>query len=90
MTLVHGEREGIAALWTWFDEEIERQDALSTGTGCYGIAHYPEDWQVRGYTYLAAVEIADASRLGAGWFRGAFRFWRLPALFTEAAMKPSG
>jgi AraC family transcriptional regulator len=67
MTLVREGREGVAALWAWFAEEVGRCGDLTFRAGCYGIVHYPEEWESRGYTYMAAIEVTDASRLGIGW-----------------------
>ena len=53
MTLVQDDPGVISLLWDTLAQELEGMDA----TGCrYGIAHYPEGWQERGYLYLAAVE----------------------------------
>jgi AraC family transcriptional regulator len=67
MTLVPEGREDIPALWEWFLEELRRLDDPIALAGCYGIVHYPEHWESRGYTYMAAVEVADLSRLDVGW-----------------------
>ena len=67
MTLVREDRGVVPALWEWFVREAGRDEAIDASGSSLGIACYPEQWEARGYTYMAAVAVDDAACLGPGW-----------------------
>ena len=67
MTLVREDRGVVPVLWEWFGREAGHDAAIDASGSCYGIACYPEKWEARGYTYMAAVAVDDTACLEPGW-----------------------
>jgi AraC family transcriptional regulator len=59
MTLVKGDQTAISELWELFAQELERLGDAPQADNYYGIAYYPRDWEHRGFTYMAAMEIQE-------------------------------
>jgi AraC family transcriptional regulator len=57
MTLVRDDQTVIPELWDLFARELENSETVAKPENYYGIAYYPEDWENRGFLYMAAVEI---------------------------------
>ena len=57
MTLVRDDRTVISELWELFAQELESSENTVEPENYYGVAYYPEDWEDRGFLYMAAVEI---------------------------------
>ena len=57
MTLVRDDQTVIPELWELFARELGSCEIAAKPESFYGIAYYPEDWENRGFLYMAAVEI---------------------------------
>jgi len=57
MTLVRDDQTVISELWELLAQELESNQTATKPENYYGIAYYPEDWENRGFLYMAAVEI---------------------------------
>lgn len=57
MTPVRHARPAISELWELFGRELENAGGLVKPINYYGITCYPEDWDNRGFLYMAAVEV---------------------------------
>ncbi len=67
-TLVRDDQSAVSELWDWFAQELKRCETVAQAGDYYGIAFYPDDWEKRGYLYMAAIEMAaievvDVTRL---------------------------
>jgi AraC family transcriptional regulator len=56
MTLVNDDRTVVSQLWEMFARELEGVESAVKPQNYYGIVCYPEDWERRGFLYMAAVE----------------------------------
>jgi AraC family transcriptional regulator len=56
-TLVRDDQSAVSELWDWFAQELKRCEAMVQPGDYYGFAFYPDDWEKRGYLYMAAVEV---------------------------------
>jgi AraC family transcriptional regulator len=56
--LVRDDKRAVSEAWDWFAQELDRGQAIAPAGNYYGIAFYPDDWEQRGYLYMAAVEVA--------------------------------
>ncbi len=63
MTLVGSDRSAIPELWDLLARELERTGSVRAGS-YYGIASYPENWQQRGFFYMAGIESGSPDVVG--------------------------
>lgn len=66
MTPVRGDEGTILQAWAMLEQELPACGGEAAAWHYYGVAHYPREWQQRGYLYLAAVDAPslDISRSG--------------------------
>lgn len=57
MTLVKDDREVIPQLWDMLAQELKGIENKVNPKRYYGIATYPEDWEERGFFYMAGIQI---------------------------------
>ena len=57
MTVVNEKRQGIAQLWQMLEQELPAIKSRTQPAKYYGVATYPENWELRGFLYMAAVEV---------------------------------
>lgn len=57
ITLIKEDEDNIPELWEILANELEGMNHSGKLANYYGIAIYPEDWEVTGHFYLAAVEV---------------------------------
>jgi AraC family transcriptional regulator len=57
MTLVTEDRRVIPELWDMLVQEVEGVENTVTPQKYYGIVWYPNNWEQRGFFYMAAIEI---------------------------------
>jgi AraC family transcriptional regulator len=65
MTLVQDSQEVIPQLWKILAQELERVENAQETRNYYGITWYPEDWEKRGFFYMAAVGIEPSDTPGS-------------------------
>jgi AraC family transcriptional regulator len=61
MTLVKPGQDLIPELWEWLAQELQGRDLPRK---CYGLRHYPKDWEQRGFWYMAGVEMPASGEVG--------------------------
>ncbi len=69
MALVKEDRTVISELWDWLRVELEKNVKASESRNGYGISWYPDDWERRGFLYMAGVEWNGQARAPAAWAR---------------------
>lgn len=57
-TLVRDDPGAVSQAWDWLARELQQGQPKAPAGDYYGIAFYPDDWEERGYLYMAAVEVA--------------------------------
>ena len=65
MTLVRDNHTVISTLWEIFAQELEGLKHPVKPETYYGIAWYPNDWEQRGFFYMAAIEIESPDLMGS-------------------------
>jgi AraC family transcriptional regulator len=65
MSLQHRDRASSATMWDWLERELKPGEGQRCGGDRYGIAYYPPDWETRGYSYMAAVELEGDAAVGS-------------------------
>jgi AraC family transcriptional regulator len=69
MTLVTGEREKVRELWDLLAWQPLGDEGRAEQRNCFGLALYPDDWQRRGFFYLAAREVDASGGVAPWWVR---------------------
>ena len=60
MTHIRNDFDAIPALWTLLERELSRQQPVAPLPGHYGVTFYPDNVQIVGCLYLAAVDLQEA------------------------------
>jgi AraC family transcriptional regulator len=79
-TLVRDDQRAVSELWDWFAQELKRCETIAQPGDYYGIAFYPDDWEGRGYLYMAAIEMAAIEVVGMDAPPGPLALKKIPAL----------
>lgn len=79
-TLVQDDQRAVSELWDWFARELRRCETIAQPRDYYGIAFYPDDWEGRGYLYMAAIDMAAIEVVGIDVPPGPLVLKKIPAL----------
>jgi AraC family transcriptional regulator len=79
-TLVRDDPSAVSELWDWFARVLKRCENIAQAGDYYGIAFYPDDWEKRGYLYMAAMEMAAIEVVRMDVLPGPLALKKFPAL----------
>ncbi len=65
MTLVTDSNQAMSKLWTVFRQELRNLIEVERSNDYYAIMSYPDDWQTKGFFYMAATKVLSLENLNS-------------------------